>query len=223
MADMTTSTATTVSPAVLSVKVVSEHGVLPKQLEPGSVGYVLCSAEELVVPGHGKGLIKSGIAVAVPQGTYGRVAPLSGLAWRHHLNVAAGVVDQDYRGLLAIVVFNHATSPFQIRRGDHVAQLMLERVSTPLVVQVSALPRRSLPSPASEAGASSSLPSSSPSRVPNSEAPPTPLTQGRSLAPAAATVHASSSRTPAKTRGAKRGRRHQRALQRSQRAASGNP
>ena len=62
MADMTTSTATTVSSAVLSVKVVLEHGVLPRRLEARSVGYVLCSAEALVVPGHGKGLIKTGIA-----------------------------------------------------------------------------------------------------------------------------------------------------------------
>lgn len=58
---------------------------------------IVNSAYEYVIPAKGKDLVKTDLQIAVPPGTYGRVAPRSGLAWKNHVDVGAGVVDQDYR------------------------------------------------------------------------------------------------------------------------------
>ena len=49
------------------------------------------------------------LAIALPEGTYGRVAPRSGLAWKKHIDVGAGVIDRDYRGNVGVVLFNHSS------------------------------------------------------------------------------------------------------------------
>lgn len=61
-----------------------------------STGF-LNSAYEYIVPGHGKALVKTDLQIEVPDSTYGRIAPRSGLAWKHHIDVGAGVIDADYR------------------------------------------------------------------------------------------------------------------------------
>jgi hypothetical protein len=63
-------------------------------------------------------------------------APRSGLAWKKHIDVGAGVVDYDYRGPVGVVLFNHGTEDFGVSRGDRVAQLILERISMAAVVEV---------------------------------------------------------------------------------------
>jgi dUTP pyrophosphatase len=80
------------------------------------------------------------LSVAVPEGTYGRVAPRSGLAVKHFIDVGAGVVDADYRGPLGVVLFNFGSQPFEIKRGDRIAQLVLEKVSMANVVEVEVFP-----------------------------------------------------------------------------------
>jgi len=73
--------------------------------------------------------------VSQPEGTYARIAPRSGLAWRHGIQVGAGVVDSDYTGEVKVVLFNQDPSlPFEVRRGYRIAQLIFERVEIPLEV-----------------------------------------------------------------------------------------
>ena len=57
--------------------------------------------------------MKTDCAMAIPEGTYARIAPRSGLAWKHHIDIGAGVVDYDYRGNVGVVMFNHADSDFE--------------------------------------------------------------------------------------------------------------
>merc|ERR1719244_1685708 len=76
-------------------------------------------------------LAKTDIQVKVPHGTYGRIAPRSGLAWKNHIDIGAGVVDEDYRGNVGVVMFNHAEVEFQIKKGDRIAQLVCEKISYP--------------------------------------------------------------------------------------------
>lgn len=63
-------------------------------------------------------------------------APRSGLAWKHSIDVGAGVVDADYRGPVGVVLFNHSDADFAVMPGDRVAQLVLERIATPDVAEV---------------------------------------------------------------------------------------
>jgi dUTP pyrophosphatase len=89
-----------------------------------------------VIPARGKGLVKTDLSIAIPKDTYARVAPRSGLAWKHFIDVGAGVVDSDYRGNVGVILFNHSDVDFEIKHGDRVAQLILERIATPEVVEV---------------------------------------------------------------------------------------
>ena len=75
------------------------------------------------VAARGKAVIPTDLKVAVPHGTYGRVAPRSGLAAKNFIDVGAGVVDEDYRGPLGVVLFNHAEVPYQVKQGDRIAQV----------------------------------------------------------------------------------------------------
>ena len=158
------------------------------------------SAEDTVVPAHGKAVVKTGLSIGIPHGTYARVAPRSGLAVKNFIDTGAGVVDEDYRGEVGVVLFNHGDADFQgapthrarggrervrggrgcravkvraracsrlcacghakarrvsracaraphprpnthgaVKCGDRVAQLILERISTPEVVEVDSL------------------------------------------------------------------------------------
>jgi len=112
--------------AELFVKKLSPHAIIPIRGSTRSAGYDLSSAHDITIPGHGKGIAKTDLAIALPSGTYGRVAPRSGLAWKKHVDVGAGVIDEDYRGNVGVVLFNHSNNDLHIKTGDRVAQLILE-------------------------------------------------------------------------------------------------
>ncbi|GLC34797.1 hypothetical protein PLESTM_000241000 [Pleodorina starrii] len=123
----------------LLVKKLSDKATLPKRGSAGAAGYDLASAEETVVPARGKVLVKTDISIRVPKGTYGRVAPRSGLAAKNFIDTGAGVIDEDYRGNVGVLLFNHSDSDFPIKVGDRIAQLVLEKIATPDVEEVEEL------------------------------------------------------------------------------------
>jgi len=100
-----------------------------------SAGYDLASAQKTVVAPKCRVLVKTGIAVAIPIGCYGRVAPRSGLALKHGIDVMAGVIDGDYRGDVGVVLVNLGSEPFEINVGDRIAQLLLEKIEVNASVQ----------------------------------------------------------------------------------------
>ena len=67
--------------------------------------------------------------MVVPQGTYGHIAPCSGLAAKHHIDVGAGVIDADYCGIVHVLLFNLGKEDFQVKKGNHITQLILEKIS----------------------------------------------------------------------------------------------
>ena len=71
------------------------------------------SAYEYTIPAHGKECIKTDLSIAIPPGTYGRVAPRSGLAAKHFIDTGAGVIDEDYRGNVMVLLFNHSDVDFK--------------------------------------------------------------------------------------------------------------
>jgi len=83
-----------------------------------------------IEPG-GRAAVRTGLAAAIPAGFYGRVAPRSGLAVRHGIDVLAGVVDSDYRGEILCALVNLGGEPFEVEPGARVAQLIVEAVATP--------------------------------------------------------------------------------------------
>lgn len=77
-------------------------------------------------------LVPTGLTLAIPVGFEGQVRPRSGLALRHGVTVlnAPGTIDADYRGEVAVLLVNHGADPFEIRRGDRIAQLLVAPVAT---------------------------------------------------------------------------------------------
>ena len=96
-----------------------------------SAGYDLHSSEETVIAPHSRQLGATGIAITVPAGTYGRIAPRSGMSVKHSIDVGAGVIDEDYAGEVKVLLINHPDKEYQIRTGDRIAQLILEQIKTP--------------------------------------------------------------------------------------------
>lgn len=90
---------------------------LPTRGSAQAAGYDLYACEDATIPRGGRTVVQTGIHIALPEGHYGRVAPRSGLAVKHGIDVGAGVVDSDYRGLLGIVLFNFGTEDFQCMYG----------------------------------------------------------------------------------------------------------
>lgn len=94
------------------------------------------SAYDCVIPARGKAVVKTDIQVELPEGCYGRVAPRSGLAVKNFIDVGAGVIDEDYRGNVGVVLFNHSEVEFAIAKGDRIAQLICERIFYPTIEEV---------------------------------------------------------------------------------------
>jgi dUTP pyrophosphatase len=118
--------------------------VVPEAYPPtkGSVkaaGYDLKSAYDCTVPARGKALVDTGIKVQLPEGCYGRIAPRSGLAVKNFIDVGAGVVDEDYRGVIKVVLFNHSDSAFEVKSGDRIAQFICEQIYYPDLEEVKEL------------------------------------------------------------------------------------
>jgi len=90
-------------------------------------------------PGY-RALVSTGIAIALPPGYYGRVAPRSGLALKQGIDVMAGVIDEDYRGEIHALLLNtNQWETFWVKPGDRIAQLILERADIMPVVEVDEL------------------------------------------------------------------------------------
>jgi dUTP pyrophosphatase len=121
----------------LLIKRTSTKARMPTRGSEGAAGLDLYSAEKTLVPPRSKLVVATDLEIALPLGTYGRIAPRSGLAAKKFIGIGAGVIDRDYRGKLGVVIFNHGEEAFEINEGDRIAQLILEKIieTTPVEVQ----------------------------------------------------------------------------------------
>ena len=113
---------------IIRVVRLTENAIIPTPGSAGAAGLDLYSAYDLTVPARGLLSVETDLQIHVPKGFYGRIAPRSGLALHHHIDIGAGVIDEDYRGNVAVILFNHSDKPFVINRGDRVAQLICEKI-----------------------------------------------------------------------------------------------
>ena len=110
---------------------------LPAYATDGAAGMDVVSAEDVTIAPGARHAVATGLAMAIPPGFEIQVRPRSGLALKHGITVpnTPGTIDSDYRGELKVILINHGAEPFDIRRGDRVAQLVLAPV-----IQASWLP-----------------------------------------------------------------------------------
>lgn len=106
----------------------SSTAVFPRRAKQGDAGYDLVADEAACIPPRCRVAVATNVGVLLPRQTYGRVAPRSGLALKHGIDVLAGVVDQGYRDGIKVILLNtDEKQAFTVERGDKIAQLILER------------------------------------------------------------------------------------------------
>ncbi len=116
---------------------------LPAYAHPGDAGADLVTAVDVTLQPGERALVPTGIAMAVPEGYVALVHPRSGLAARHGLSIVntPGTIDAGYRGEVKVLLVNlDPTEPIELRRGDRVAQLVLQRVEQAAFTEVEVLP-----------------------------------------------------------------------------------
>jgi dUTP pyrophosphatase len=115
---------------------------LPAYAKPGDAGLDLRASEAVTLEPGGRGLVPTGLAVAIPEGHAGFVLPRSGLAMHKGVTVlnAPGLIDSGYRGELKVVLINHGGEAVGIGRGERIAQLIIQPVAQAHLVEVERLP-----------------------------------------------------------------------------------
>jgi dUTP pyrophosphatase len=126
-------------PTTLAVVRLDRDLPLPTRAHDGDAGVDLYSSEDVELAPGRRALVATGIAVAIPHGMVGLIHPRSGLAARVGLSIvnSPGTVDAGYRGEIKVSLINlDPETPIAIRRGDRIAQLVVQRVELPELVEV---------------------------------------------------------------------------------------
>jgi dUTP pyrophosphatase len=116
---------------------------LPAYAHPGDAGADLCTAVDVTLAPGERALVPTGVSIALPEGYVALVHPRSGLAARHGVSIvnAPGTVDAGYRGEIKVMLINHdPVAAVELRRGDRVAQLVVQRFERARFVEVEELP-----------------------------------------------------------------------------------
>ena len=119
---------------------ISADAVTPTRATGGSAGLDFYSPADYIIPPHSQLLVPIQIKLQIPLGYYGRLAAKSGLAMLHQLHVGAGVIDPDYTGEIMVLLINTAPRVYNIAKGAPIAQLILKKISIPLLKEVKELP-----------------------------------------------------------------------------------
>lgn len=127
-------------PEQLSFKSLHPDSILPTRGSLYAAGLDLYSIEDVRLDPHERRLVRTGLAVAIPDGHYGRIAPRSGLATRNGIDVLAGVIDSDYRGEIQCLLHNAGQEVVELPAQTKICQLIIEKIITPAAQWADDLP-----------------------------------------------------------------------------------
>ena len=122
----------------IKVKRLKENAVVPGYAREGDAGMDVCSTEDCVLKPGDRRLISTGLAFELPVGTELQVRPRSGLAFKHGISIvnSPGTLDSGYRGDLGIVLINHGDEDFEVKVGDRIAQVVLNKFEVADIIEV---------------------------------------------------------------------------------------
>ena len=127
-------------PNFLRFKKLHSDAVLPTRGSPAAAGLDLYSIEAVRLTPNQRSLVRTGLAVAIPEHYYGRIAPRSGLATRNGIDVLAGVIDADYRGEIQCLLYNTGDETVELPAQAKICQLIIEKITTPTAQWADNLP-----------------------------------------------------------------------------------
>lgn len=126
--------------SLLKFKRLTTNATLPTRGSSAAAGLDLYSIDPVHLSPKQRALVRTGLAVAIPDGYYGRVAPRSGLATKNGIDVLAGVIDADYRGEIQCLLYNTGDETVELPAQTKICQLIIEKIVTPAVVWADELP-----------------------------------------------------------------------------------
>ena len=159
-------------PISLPFRKLAPQAIKPKRSTPGSAGLDLFASNDTIIPPHTRMKINTQIAIEMPIGYYGRIAPRSGMSMTHNIDIAAGVCDCDYRGEIIPCLINNSDTPYNINAGDKIAQLIFERIALMDLHEVTEL--HDTVRGKGGFGRTNTLPISDPESLPTKEKTPSP-------------------------------------------------
>ena len=116
---------------VLRFKKLDDRAVLPTRGSALAAGLDVYSIEDVEIVPKQRVMARTGLAVAIPPGFYGRIAPRSGLAAKKGLDVLSGVIDSDYRGEVICLLYNTSDEIINLPAGSKICQIIIEQIITP--------------------------------------------------------------------------------------------
>jgi len=123
----------------LKVKKLKENAVIPNYAHPGDAGMDLFSTEDYLVPAGKRQFVSTGIAMELPEGYFASIRGKSGLAYKKGISILGGVIEYTYRGEYGVIVLNTGDKDFEIRKGDKIAQVVIQPVAVAEVEEVGKL------------------------------------------------------------------------------------
>lgn len=124
---------------VVKVKKLEENALIPSRGSDTSAGLDLYSCETKIIEPWKRELIDTGISISMPDNTYMRIAPRSGMSSKNGIDVMAGVVDLEYRGRIKVLLINLSDTPYEVLAGDRVAQGIITPIMLIPAVEVDSL------------------------------------------------------------------------------------
>lgn len=117
------------------MQVIAE-GNIPKKQHQADAGFDLEANADIRIPVGSWTLVPTGTRLQIPEGYVGKVCSRSGLALKHGVAVlnAPGIVDAGYQGDVGVVLINHGIEPFEVKRGDRIAQLLIEKLPETTII-----------------------------------------------------------------------------------------
>jgi dUTP pyrophosphatase len=113
----------------------SKNAFAPQMATAGSAGYDLRSPVDFVVKARDKHIVDVGVTIELPLGMYAQLKSRSGMAFKHQIVTGAGVIDNDYRGTISVLLFNHGKKSREFKRGDKIAQLIVQEYANLPIVE----------------------------------------------------------------------------------------
>jgi len=122
--------------AAIQVMKMASKAMLPTRGSRFSAGHDLYALQDMLIPAQGQKLIGTGIAIIIPQGTYARIAPRSGLGYTESIAISRGVIDADYTGEVKVIMMNQGKKFYQVQEGDRIVQMISEKIDMSGMMEV---------------------------------------------------------------------------------------
>ncbi len=117
----------------IKIKKLNSEAIVPKYAHEGDAGMDLFSVENLILKSKHRVAVKTGISIGLPKGYVGLVWDKSGVALKSGIKTMAGVMDSGYRGEYKIVLINLSSKNFEIKKGQKIAQLLIQKIEGPKI------------------------------------------------------------------------------------------